>query len=110
MITVLSMAPPPWTREPVPAQHPAALPTRSGRPCTFGTLAPTWTAGSGGGRRPTLDPVTFGPARTSSEAHNVVDDAGMASEIFGRNVWQREHDESLRFVAQLRELLEKYPS
>jgi len=27
-----------------------------------------------------------------------------------RNIWQREHDESLRFVARLRELLEKYPA
>ena len=45
----------------------------------------------------------------------VLDKARMAMEagalglIFGRNVWQREHDESLRFVARLRELLEKYP-
>lgn len=30
--------------------------------------------------------------------------------IFGRDIWQREHDESLRFVARLRELLEKYPA
>lgn len=46
----------------------------------------------------------------------VMDKARMAMEagalglIFGRNVWQREHDESLRFVARPRELLEKYPS
>jgi fructose-bisphosphate aldolase, class I len=46
----------------------------------------------------------------------VLDKARMAMEagalglIFGRNVWQREYDESLRFVARLRELLEKYPS
>ncbi len=37
-------------------------------------------------------------------------DAGATGLIFGRNVWQREHDESLRFVAQLREILAKYPS
>lgn len=36
--------------------------------------------------------------------------AGALGLIFGRNVWQREHDESLRFVARLRELLEKYPA
>jgi class I fructose-bisphosphate aldolase len=30
--------------------------------------------------------------------------------IFGRNVFQRSHDESLRFVAQLKEILAKYPS
>ena len=36
--------------------------------------------------------------------------AGATGLIFGRNVWQREHDESLRFVEKLRELLAKYPS
>ncbi|MFD8496062.1 class I fructose-bisphosphate aldolase [Amycolatopsis sp. NPDC059657] len=37
-------------------------------------------------------------------------EAGATGLIFGRNVWQREHDESLRFVASLREILAKYPS
>ncbi|HEX6501096.1 MAG TPA: fructose-bisphosphate aldolase [Micromonosporaceae bacterium] len=37
-------------------------------------------------------------------------EAGATGLIFGRNVWQREHDESLRFVAQLRDILSKYPS
>jgi class I fructose-bisphosphate aldolase len=37
-------------------------------------------------------------------------EAGAAGLIFGRNVFQRGHDESLRFVAQLREILAKYPS
>jgi fructose-bisphosphate aldolase, class I len=37
-------------------------------------------------------------------------EAGATGLIFGRNVWQREHDESLRFVARLREVLAKYPS
>jgi class I fructose-bisphosphate aldolase len=36
-------------------------------------------------------------------------EAGATGLIFGRNVWQREHDESLRFVARLREILAKYP-
>lgn len=31
--------------------------------------------------------------------------AGATGFIFGRNVWQRNHDDSLRFVAQLREIL-----
>jgi class I fructose-bisphosphate aldolase len=30
--------------------------------------------------------------------------------MFGRNVFQRGHDESLRFVAQLREILAKCPA
>ncbi len=35
--------------------------------------------------------------------------AGATGLIFGRNVWQREHDESLRFVARLQEILAGYP-
>jgi class I fructose-bisphosphate aldolase len=37
-------------------------------------------------------------------------EAGATGLIFGRNVWQREHDESLRFVDRLRDILAKYPS
>jgi len=37
-------------------------------------------------------------------------EAGATGLIFGRNIWQREHDESLRFAARLRDLLGKYPS
>ncbi len=37
-------------------------------------------------------------------------EAGATGLIFGRNVWQREHDDSLRFVGQLREILTKYPT
>jgi class I fructose-bisphosphate aldolase len=36
--------------------------------------------------------------------------AGATGLIFGRNVWQREHSESLRFAGQLREILAKHPS
>ncbi len=37
-------------------------------------------------------------------------EAGATGLIFGRNVWQRERDSSLRFVERLREVLAKYPS
>jgi class I fructose-bisphosphate aldolase len=37
-------------------------------------------------------------------------EAGATGLIFGRNVWQRPYDESLRFVDELREVLAKYPS
>jgi class I fructose-bisphosphate aldolase len=37
-------------------------------------------------------------------------EAGATGLIFGRNVWQRERDESLKFVEKLRDLLAKYPS
>ncbi|GIJ48147.1 fructose-bisphosphate aldolase [Virgisporangium aliadipatigenens] len=36
-------------------------------------------------------------------------EAGATGLIFGRNVWQRPHDESMRFVTKLREVLVKYP-
>jgi class I fructose-bisphosphate aldolase len=36
-------------------------------------------------------------------------EAGATGLIFGRNVWQRDHDESLAFAARLREILAKYP-
>jgi class I fructose-bisphosphate aldolase len=36
--------------------------------------------------------------------------AGATGFIFGRNVWHRDHDESLRFVERLREILAKYPT
>jgi fructose-bisphosphate aldolase, class I len=37
-------------------------------------------------------------------------EAGATGLIFGRNVFQRSHDQSLRLVAQLKEILAKYPS
>lgn len=49
------------------------------------------------------DDVMLQKARESMEA-------GATGLIFGRNVWQREHDASLKFVNSLREILEKYPS
>ena len=48
------------------------------------------------------DEVMLEKARQSLEA-------GATGLIFGRNVWQRPHDESLRFVGRLRELLAKHP-
>jgi class I fructose-bisphosphate aldolase len=36
--------------------------------------------------------------------------AGATGLIFGRNVWQRDHEDSLRFVTRLRDVLAKYPT
>ena len=36
-------------------------------------------------------------------------EAGVTGLIFGRNIWQREHDESLRLVEHLQKILAKYP-
>jgi class I fructose-bisphosphate aldolase len=33
---------------------------------------------------------------------------GATGVIFGRNVWQRDHDEALRFVAGLRDVLSRH--
>jgi class I fructose-bisphosphate aldolase len=49
------------------------------------------------------DDVMFGRAREAMEA-------GATGFIFGRNVWQREHDDSLRFANGLREILASYSS
>jgi len=52
----------------------------------------------------------------ASGADSVLDKARLSMEagatglIFGRNVWQRDQDEALRFVARLTEILAKYPS
>jgi class I fructose-bisphosphate aldolase len=37
-------------------------------------------------------------------------EAGGTGLIFGRNVWQRDYDESVRFVDRLKEILAKYPT
>ena len=72
---------------------------RSTRSC--GRPTARWCSISGGERAG--DEAMLEKARESMEA-------GATGLIFGRNVWQREHDESLRFVARLRDILAKYPS
>jgi class I fructose-bisphosphate aldolase len=37
-------------------------------------------------------------------------EGGATGVIYGRNIWQRDHDESLRFAARLRDILTRYPS
>jgi len=48
------------------------------------------------------DEATLEKARQSLEA-------GATGLIFGRNIWQREHDESLRLIGKLQEILVKHP-
>jgi class I fructose-bisphosphate aldolase len=36
-------------------------------------------------------------------------EAGVTGLIFGRNIWQRGHDESLKFATKIQEILAKYP-
>ena len=49
------------------------------------------------------DEATLEKARQSLEA-------GATGLIFGRNIWQREHDESLRLISKLQEILVKHPA
>ncbi|MCM4084844.1 class I fructose-bisphosphate aldolase [Paractinoplanes hotanensis] len=56
---------------------------------------------SGGSRA--SDEVMFEKAQESMSA-------GATGLIFGRNVWQRDHEESLKFVDRLRQILAKYPT
>ncbi len=49
------------------------------------------------------DEAMLAKARESMEA-------GATGLIFGRNIWQRDHDESLRFVDALQAILAKYPA
>ena len=55
-----------------------------------------------------------GGAKDSDEAvlekARVTMDAGGTGIIFGRNMWQRDHAEALRFAERLRKLLEQYPA
>lgn len=37
-------------------------------------------------------------------------DAGATGVIYGRNIWQRDHDESLRFAERLKNILTRYTS
>ena len=49
--------------------------------------------------------------RTAMKGHTTRSSLpGATGLIFGRNVWQRDYRESLRFVSELREILAKYPS
>ncbi len=48
------------------------------------------------------DDVMLEKARQSMEA-------GATGLIFGRNVWQRDHEASLRFASELRQILAKFP-
>ena len=36
-------------------------------------------------------------------------EAGATGLIFGRNVWQREHEQSLAFIARLQKILAEHP-
>ena len=64
--------------------------------------------GSGHSAHP-VSPVNVAVEEAMLEKARESMDAGATGLIFGRNVFQRGHDESLRFVAQLKEILASTP-
>ncbi|MGZ4640077.1 MAG: class I fructose-bisphosphate aldolase [Actinomycetes bacterium] len=82
-------------------EYDADVPTQQAIDAVVRSANRTLVLVSGGSRA--SDDAMLEKARESMEA-------GATGLIFGRNVWQREHDESMRLVDQLRAILEKYPS
>ena len=93
--------PHPEKRAAVPAAYDAEFSAQQAVNAVVRSANRTLVLVSGGERAG--DEAMLEKARQSMEA-------GATGLIFGRNVWQREHAESLRFVSQLRDILAKYPS
>jgi fructose-bisphosphate aldolase, class I len=93
--------PHPEKRADVPRQYEAEFSSQQAIDAVVRSANRTLLLVSGGTRAG--DKAMLEKARESMEA-------GATGLIFGRNVWQREYGESLRFAAQLREILAKYPS
>ncbi|MFI7587406.1 class I fructose-bisphosphate aldolase [Spongisporangium articulatum] len=92
--------PHPEKREHVKAEYDTGFSARQAIDAVVRSANRTMLLVSGGTRAG--DEAMLEKARQSMEA-------GATGLIFGRNVWQREHDESLRFVERLRGILEKFP-
>jgi class I fructose-bisphosphate aldolase len=93
--------PRPAKREGVPEAYQESRSEQAAIDAVVRSAGRTLVLVSGGSR--VDDETMFEKARMSMEA-------GATGLIFGRNVWQRRHDESLRFAARLREIVAKYPS
>ena len=93
--------PKPDKRDGVPAEYDRVFSSQEAIDAVVRSANRTLLLVSGGSRAG--DEAMLEKARESMEA-------GATGLIFGRNVWQREHEESLRLVSRLREILEKYPT
>jgi fructose-bisphosphate aldolase, class I len=93
--------PHPDKRSDVPAPYLAEFSSQQAIDAVVRSANRTMLLVSGGERAG--DEIMLDKARESMEA-------GATGLIFGRNVWQRPHDESLQFAAALRDILAKYPS
>jgi class I fructose-bisphosphate aldolase len=92
--------PHPDKRAGVPAAYEAPFSAQQAIDAVVRSASRTLVLVSGGAKAG--DEAMLDKARQSMEA-------GATGLIFGRNVWQRPHDESLRFVARPRDILAKYP-
>jgi class I fructose-bisphosphate aldolase len=93
--------PHPEKTDSVPEQYQASFSSQAAVDAVIRSANRTLVLISGGSKA--SDEVMLDKARQSMEA-------GATGLIFGRNIWQRDHDESLRFAAALRAILEQYPS
>jgi fructose-bisphosphate aldolase, class I len=91
--------PHPDKRTGAPGEYGATFTTQEAIDAVVRSANRTMVLVSGGARAG--DEAMIDKARQSMEA-------GATGLIFGRNVWQRDHDDSLRFVERLREVLAKY--
>ena len=85
----------------VPAEYQAAFSAQAAIDAVVRSSNRSLLLVSGGERAG--DDAMLEKARQSMEA-------GATGLIFGRNVWQREHRESLAFAARLKDVLAKYPA
>jgi class I fructose-bisphosphate aldolase len=92
--------PHPEKRSGVPAEYYADFSPQEAMDAVVRSASRTLVLVSGGSRAG--DEAMLEKARLSAAA-------GATGLIFGRNVWQRGHDESLKFAAKLQEILVKYP-
>jgi class I fructose-bisphosphate aldolase len=93
--------PKPDKRSGVPAAYDRDVSTQEAINAVVGSASRTLVLISGGEKAD--DEEMLERARESMEA-------GATGLIFGRNIWQREHDASLRLATRLHEILAKYPS
>jgi class I fructose-bisphosphate aldolase len=92
--------PHPEKRAGVPAAYDAEFTPQQAIDAVVRSANRTLLLVSGGGRQG--DEAMLEKARRSMGA-------GATGLIFGRNVWQRQHDQSIAFIGRLQEILAKYP-
>jgi fructose-bisphosphate aldolase, class I len=91
--------PDPTARSGVPAAYDREVPPAEAIAAVVRSAGRSLVLLSGGERAPDEEVLTRAEEAMAGGATGL---------IFGRNIWQREHDEALRFVAALREVLSRH--